>query len=156
PRNLQGRQPRRRARRGPGRRHAPRRRRQGMAPVVALAAPPADRRPRHRVAVAPLTGRGRRRLACLALASALALAGAGADARVRIAARWIGVGNLDCVHGTVPRTLLGAVARAGPDALVLDSRSPLENGSALLNTVTVVAPGFPGFDRYLLPGDFVR
>jgi len=76
--------------------------------------------------------------------------------RLRVSAQVIGVGAVDCAHGTGPRALIGAVARAGSDTFVLDSRAPLENGSALLSTFTVAAPGFPGFDRYLTTGAFVR
>lgn len=80
-----------------------------------------------------------------------------AAGRLRISARLLGTGAADCAHGTSGVwKLIGAVARAGQTTLVLDSRSPLENGSALLNTFTVVAPGFPGFDHYLVPADFAQ
>jgi hypothetical protein len=113
--------------------------------------------------VAPLTRRARKRLALAALAPALGLAalgsppdGASAGERLHFSANLVGRGAVDCAHPTAPRTLIGAVARAGHDSLVVDSRSPLADGSALPNAFTVVAPGFPGFDRYLAPGAFVR
>jgi len=113
--------------------------------------------------VAPLTRRTRKRLAFAALPVAIGLAALGsppdrasAGERLHFSASLVGRGAVDCAHPTAPQTLIGAVARAAHDSLVVDSRSPLADGSALPNAVTVVAPGFPGFDRYLAPGAFVR
>jgi hypothetical protein len=111
--------------------------------------------------VAPLTRRFRSRLALAATLLGIAALdsppdGASAGERLHFSASLVGRGAVDCAHPTAPRVLIGAVARAGHDSLVVDSRSPLADGSALPNAFTVAAPGFPGFDRYLAPGAFVR
>jgi hypothetical protein len=106
-----------------------------------------------------LTSHLRSRLALAAALGAGALLGlhqrAAAD-RLHFSAQVLGSGEVDCAHAVAPRALIGAVARAGHDTFVIDSRSPLADGSALPSTFTIVAPGFPGFARYLAPGAFVH
>lgn len=95
--------------------------------------------------------------AVLCLAAACASASAKDTGRMILSANLIGIGTVDCTHGPAGvRAIVGAVARAHGDTFTIDTRSPLADGSAEPQTFQVTAPGFVGFDRYLLPDAFVR
>ncbi len=77
--------------------------------------------------------------------------------RLHFWANLVGVGAIDCAHGgTGVQSIVGSVARAGRDSFVIDTRSPLADGSSEPNTFTVIAPGFSGFDRYMTTDALVR